>query len=63
MTEGLNTLDELLSDPLVQLVMERDSVRPEQLRLMLERARDRAEESLPPAHVIDRACQGGRLCL
>ncbi len=64
MTEGPNTLDELLSDPMVQLVMARDSVRPEQLRMMLERARDRAEEpKLPPAHVIDRMCFGKLLCL
>jgi hypothetical protein len=64
MTEGLNTLDELLSDPMVQLVMERDSVRPEHLRLMLERARDRGDEPrLPPAHVIDKVCLVKRLCL
>jgi hypothetical protein len=63
MAEGLNTLDELLGDPMVQLVMERDRVRPEQLRMMLERARDRTEEPLPPAHIIGKACQGGRLCL
>jgi hypothetical protein len=64
MTDRLNTLDELLSDPMVQLVMERDSVRPEQLRFMLERARDRAEEPrLPPAHVIEKVCLVKRLCL
>jgi hypothetical protein len=64
MTEGLNTLDELLSDPMVQLVMERDRVRPEQLRMMLERARDRPEEpKLPPAHMIAKPCLARRLCL
>jgi hypothetical protein len=64
MTEGLNTLDELLSDPMVQLVMERDRVRPEHLRMMLERARDRAEETgLPPAHMIGKPCLARRLCL
>ncbi len=64
MAEGLNTLDELLSDPMVQMVMERDRVRPEHLRMMLENARDRAEEpKLPPAHVIDRTCGARRLCL
>lgn len=64
MTEGLNTLDELLSDPMVQMVMARDSVRPEQLRMMLERARDRAGvPRLPPAHVIDKVCLAKRLCL
>ena len=36
MTEGTTTvLDELLDDPMVKLVMARDSVRPEELRGML----------------------------
>ena len=64
MTVGLDTLDELLSDPMVQMVMERDSVRPEHLRMLLERARDRAAApELPPAHVIDKVCLFKRLCL
>lgn len=64
MGKGLYTLDDLLSDPMVQLVMERDRVRPESLRMMLERARDRAEDAqLPPAHVIDRTCPAKGLCL
>lgn len=50
MTDAIYNLDELLSDPIVQLVMARDRVRPEDLRLLLERAR-RMEPSLPP-HVI-----------
>jgi hypothetical protein len=64
MTEGKKTaLDDLLSDPMVKLVMERDSVRPEDLRRMLERDRHRAAEKglLPPAHVI-AARQTTRLC-
>ena len=45
MTEGTMTvLDELLDDPMVQMVMARDSVRPEDLRQMLERHRVRAAE-------------------
>lgn len=55
MTEGkMTTLDELLSDPMVQMVMARDRVRPEDLRAMLERDRRRAclKASVPPAHVI-----------
>lgn len=63
MSESINTLDELLNDPMVQLVMARDRVRPAELRLLLERARDRAgEESrndrpmMPPAHVVARSC-------
>jgi hypothetical protein len=64
MTEGkMTVLDELLSDPMVQMVMARDSVRPEELRLMLERDRRRATEKgiLPPAHVI-ASCQVRSLC-
>lgn len=64
MTKGTTTvLDDLLSDPLVQLVMARDSVRPEELRSMLERDRVRAAEpgAVPPAHVI-AACEARSLC-
>jgi hypothetical protein len=42
MIEGKSTLDELLSDPMIQLVMERDRVRPEDVRMLLERDRSRA---------------------
>ncbi len=66
MTEGIETLDELLSDPMVQLVMTRDRVEPEEIRLLLKRARARARRStkpsLPPAHVIE-ACRVQRMCL
>ena len=64
MTKGTTTvLDDLFSDPLVQLVMARDSVRPEDLRLMLERDRVRAADTnaVPPAHVI-AACASRSLC-
>lgn len=64
MTEGKTTvLDELLSDPMVQMVMARDSVRPEELRRMLERHRTNAIERgfVPPAHVI-ASCQAHNLC-
>lgn len=64
MTEGKTTvLDELLSDPMVQMVMARDSVRPEELRRMLERHRTNAIERglMPPAHVI-ASCQARNLC-
>ena len=49
MSDRINTLDELLSDPMVLLVMERDRVRPEQVRLLLERARRAAGKRLPTA--------------
>jgi hypothetical protein len=59
--ETTTVLDELLSDPMVQMVMARDQVRPEELRQMLEQDRNRAEEKLPPAHVI-AACRARSLC-
>jgi hypothetical protein len=64
MTEGnMTVLDELLDDPMVQMVMERDSVRPDELRRSLERHRaDAIEKGLvPPAHVI-AACRVRSLC-
>ena len=61
MTDRLVTLDELLNDPLVQLVMKRDNVRPEELRRSLERARRPRRTPLPPPHVID-ACRQGGIC-
>lgn len=68
MSEARTTvLDELLDDPLVQMVMARDGVRPQDLRDMLERdrrrfAEKRPEESMvPPAHVI-AACRSGSPC-
>lgn len=64
MDEHIETLDELLSDPMVQLVMARDRVRPEEVRLLFKRARiRRTEPSLPPAHVVDKACWTQRMCL
>lgn len=64
MTEGKTTvLDELLDDPMVQMVMARDSVQPDELRRSLERHRaDAVEKGLvPPAHVI-AACKARNLC-
>ena len=54
MSDRINTLDELLNDPMVLLVMERDRVRPEQVRLLLERAR--RPDAVPPAHVVAKSC-------
>ncbi|KRB31518.1 MULTISPECIES: hypothetical protein [Mesorhizobium] len=63
MNDSISTLDELLNDPMVLLVMERDRVRPEQVRLLLERARGRAADDastdvpvVPPAHMVVRSC-------
>ncbi|WFP60728.1 hypothetical protein [Mesorhizobium sp. WSM4904] len=63
MSESINTLDELLNDPMIQLVMERDRVRPAEIRMLLEKARDKTVDDsridqpvLPPAHVVARSC-------
>ncbi|MGX7872584.1 hypothetical protein ACVDG5_006765 [Mesorhizobium sp. ORM6] len=64
MNDSISTLDELLSDPMVLLVMERDRVHPEHVRMLLERARrpSAKEPLVPPAHVIARTCQKLWLC-
>ncbi|MCG8270078.1 hypothetical protein MIC97_00925 [Aquamicrobium sp. NLF2-7] len=57
MSAKQSRLDELLDDPMVQLVMQRDRVNPKGLRWMLERARARIEDpSLPPAYMVARDC-------
>lgn len=58
MNDSISTLDELLSDPMVLLVMERDRVRPEQVRILLERVRRPSvdEPVLPPAHMVAKSC-------
>jgi len=68
MSETINTLDELLNDPMVRLVMERDRVKPAEFRMLFEQVRGRSaveatdEPVLPPAHVIARTCQKFWLC-
>ena len=57
----INTLDELLNDPMIQLVMARDNVRPEEVRQLMERARQR-QPSLPP-HVIGEGARMRGICL
>jgi hypothetical protein len=66
MTGSRVHLDEVLGDPMVRLVMARDRVRPEEIRVLFEKAHKRAAQRkasagviVPPAHVID--CQQ-RLC-
>lgn len=64
MTEGnMTVLDELLDDPMVQMVMARDSVQPDELRRLLERHRTDAIEKgrVLHAHVI-AACKVRSLC-
>lgn len=57
MTERGQTLDELLSDPMIQIVMASDNVKAEHVRFLLARAhrRSRDGDGIPPAHVIDNA--------
>lgn len=65
MSETINTLEELLNDPMVRLVMERDRVKPAEFRMLFEQVRERSaadEPVLPPAHVIARTCQKFWLC-
>ena len=64
MIEGKSTLDELLGDPMIQLVMARDRVRPEDVRMLLERDRKRAaaRRLVPQAHII-ATCAAERACV
>ena len=57
MTKPYTVLDELLDDPMVQLVMKRDRVRPENLRSMIERAQARSESGVPPAPLPLAGCE------
>ncbi len=63
--EANDTLDDLLNDPMVKLVMARDGWRSEDVRRLLDRVQARSEDAvdIPPAHVIDSCCQRLRACL
>jgi hypothetical protein len=61
MTGVINTLDELLDDPIIQLIMARDNVRPEEVRKLMERARHR--RSSLPLHVIGEGSPMRDVCL
>ncbi len=63
MTEGKRTtrLDELLSDPMIQLVMKSDRVEADDVRELFDRVAD--QYLVPAPHVIDSMCCGSRgLC-
>ncbi|RVB71825.1 MULTISPECIES: hypothetical protein [unclassified Mesorhizobium] len=70
MNDRINTLDELLSDPMIKLVMERDRVQPAALRTLLEEKVRRAEDDapvnpdrlVPPAHMVAETCHKLWLC-
>jgi hypothetical protein len=62
MEKHATTLDELLSDPMVKLVMASDGVRPQEIRVLFEQARKRGSEPMVPPHMIRRECAHGRLC-
>lgn len=63
MTEG-TTLNELLDDPIIQLVMASDNVEADEVRELFDRARYRmdARTFIPAAHMIDRICKNRGLC-
>ena len=64
MSQEKSLLDELLDDPMVQLVMQRDHVNPKGLRWMLEHAHARiGDPSLPPAYMVAPECRETGLCL
>ncbi len=54
MTKDKQKLDELLSDPIVRLLMARDHVSPEYVRMLVEKAQNNTEQKLAP-HVIDQS--------
>lgn len=64
MAEARETLDSLLSDPIIQLVMKSDGVSADDVRLLMEEAGERAAQNqpLPLAHVIKSNCWLGRVC-
>lgn len=58
MTYRIQTLDELLDDPLIQMVMARDGWEGDEVRVLLERARPASDEPVvPAAHVIGSECR------
>jgi len=64
MNDRIDTLDELLNDPMIRLVMERDRVQPAEFRLLLEQVRNRVieEPHVPPAHMVAKTCPKSWLC-
>ena len=49
MSKGTETLDELLSDPIIRLLMARDRVRPEDVRMLLAQCAARTADSIGAA--------------
>ena len=65
MTEArLTTLDDLLEDPMIQLVMASDHVEADEVRELFDRVSVRMDVRtfIPAAHVIDRLCKNRGLC-
>lgn len=52
MEKGTQTLEELLGDPTIQLVMARDGWEADDIRLLLDEAGRRAAVRMPPPYVI-----------
>ena len=56
-------LDELLADPMVQLVIRSSHSAPEEVRMLMLEAGTRGEIlDLPPAHVIAAQAKGSGCC-
>ena len=63
MRDRIETLDELLADPMVQMVIRSSRSRPEEVRSLMLQAGERAPKSdLPPAHVIAATAKTGWCC-
>ena len=57
MTKRNQNLDDLLGDPMVQMVMARDGWHQDQVRMLVERAVPLSDETLAPvSHVIASEC-------
>lgn len=57
-------LNELLDDPMIQLVMASDGVEADDVRELFDRAAYRmdARSFIPAAHIIDKLCKQRGLC-
>lgn len=63
MIKRKQTLDELLDDPMIQLVMARDGWHGDDVRMLLERARPTGDNAdVPAPHVIAEVCRQHRMC-
>lgn len=64
MEQARQTLDDLLNDPMVKLIMARDGWRGEEVRWLVERVHSTSADidAIPPAHVIASCSQPFCVC-